>query len=117
MRKFVLHINRGVVSILEVEAEKISNVEAPVGLQDGEWAVRVIAPKSLYDVDAHGKEIPPVFMWHSIYDTSEACLQDYKDKLHPSLLRDKRKHNPGKEVSVSEEELEGLISQIKIVKL
>src|ERR1035437_4315028 len=122
MKKFIISNSKGTTSVMEVECEKVSIFEDGVValLKDGEWKARIDLPISLYEKFPNGKVVKPIFCWHAFYETVDLALEEVGKGLYWEILRAKKKElatNPDTVLEVSKEEIDELLSKVKVKNL
>jgi hypothetical protein len=121
MKKFVIHSSKGTMSVLEVECVKLSKAESPLfNLADDQWMAKITAPESLYEKREEGKSEPPIWCWWAFHETAEECLEKLRKDAEYSILRAKSKRKskePDLVVEASPDEIEAIMSAIKVIKL
>jgi|SRR6185436_4239734 len=126
MKKFIIQ-SKQKISILEVECEKLSIIDdmSIMQLKPGEWKAKINKPISLFEKDNCGKLVPPVWCWHSFYETIDECTDQIKDMVRTELFRDRKKYFLKNlnitSIEIDEEEINkeiaDVISKVEVVYL
>jgi hypothetical protein len=116
MRKFYIHIERGgKISIVEVEAELITAVEDPSvkWLPIDEYKARIIAPKSFYEKQEDGSQLPPVWYSWALAWTQHQAMAWAAKMVRDDMERALIKHD----VTFTEQDVEDKLKQIEVILL
>lgn len=67
-KKFVIHNHKKITYIRQVECRIFPDF---TGLKKGEYRASLIAPKEMFEPDTNNVMVPPVYCWHSLYESIE----------------------------------------------
>jgi hypothetical protein len=116
MKKFIVHTERGgKTSIIEVQIELIIAIEDPsvTWLPIDEFRARILAPKSLYEKQADGSLLPPVWYSWALAWTKYQALTWAAKIIRDDMKRALVKHD----VAYTEQDVQDKINQIEVILL